>query len=137
MSQLTTTRTVVVTSTRTVGGLIAIGLLAAALVAVAVMLRPTTGAAVAPKPAAAQVTTRDDFALRQPTAATYADDYGLRHSAPVAIAATSQSDDFAVRHPSVAAGRAQSQRSTDFGLRHSAWQISSQTSTQRDDYGLR
>jgi hypothetical protein len=137
MSQLSSTRHVVIAPVRVIGALIAIGLLAAALFSVAVMLRPVVGDPTLSRSTVVQVAARDDFALRQASISAFSDDYGLRHTATAAVATTWRSDDYGLRHPSSGSDAGQSQDSTDFGLRHSTWTISTDGASNRDDYGLR
>jgi len=137
MSQLSSTRNIVIAPVRFIGALVAIGLLAAALFSVAVMLRPIVGDPTLSRSTVVQVWTRDDFALRQASMSAFSDDYGLRHSPTAAVATTWRTDDYGIRHPYSAIDADQSQRSTDFGLRHSTWTISSDSASSRDDYGLR
>jgi hypothetical protein len=123
MTQLTNTRSAVVFTAQAMGSLIVLGLIVAGLVGASIILRPTAAAPAAAKPVV-QVPARDDYALRQPTTATGADDYGLRHSTPAIVATTSRMDDYSFRHPSSAAGASQSEDRSDFGLRHPVWIIS-------------
>jgi hypothetical protein len=137
MDQLSSTRNVIIAPVRFIGALVAIGLLAAALFSVAVMLRPVVGDPTQTRSTVVQVPARDDFALRQARTNAYSDDYGLRHSTTAAVATTWRTDDYGLRHPYSGTDAGQSQGSTDFGLRHSTWMISTDGASNRDDYGLR